>query len=124
MLYWFRAQARSIAAAVLVSLIALGGWSSASHGLDCHDAECVVAVVHHDASTHGIQSSVADESHPLHCVLCHWTRSFRPSADTVQHPVPPVAGDVRTHTAVFTVALVFPAAQPSLRAPPSSPANV
>jgi hypothetical protein len=123
MLRWFRAQARSTAVAVLVSLTALGGWSSTSHGPDCHDADCVWAV-RHEASAHAIQSAAADESHPLHCVLCHWTRSFRPSTDTVHHLATPVEGDGRIHTDVFTAALVFPAAQPSLRAPPAPPVCV
>ena len=51
MLYQFRRQLRVLAAAVLVSVSVVGGWSASTHGLDDHDADRAVGFVVHDAST-------------------------------------------------------------------------
>lgn len=123
MLQWFRARGRSLAATALLSLSVMGGLSSAPHPSDCHDSECAVRVVAHDASAHVFQRAapVAD-AHPLHCVLCHLTRTFRPNTNsTIQAPSVD-RRDVRTSVTVVSVARVFPAAQPPLRSPPVSPA--
>jgi len=123
MLQWFRARARSIAAAALVSLVALTAWSVAPHGDDCHDAVCVSLVVPHDPSTHSIGRGPISEERPLHCVLCHWTRIVRPSTEAAHRIAPAVERDVRTLVEVFSAPQFFSAAQPPLRAPPSPHAN-
>jgi hypothetical protein len=120
MLQWFRARARSVAATTLLSLVALTARSAAPHQDDCHDAICAVAVVPHDASSHSIGRDTSDAERPLHCVLCHWTRIVRPSADARQHDAPAVDGTVRFLVDSVYAPEAFLAAQPPLRAPPSS----
>ena len=120
MLQWFRARARTVAATLLVSLTALGGLSSAGHGADCHDEECAVATFPHDPSAHAMGSAADDSAHPLHCILCHFTRSFRPSTDSVPHVARPQTADVRLHTDVLGALSLVQAAQPPLRSPPAT----
>ena len=120
MLRWFRARARSIAATALLSLVTLTGWSAAPHQDDCHDAICAI-IVPHGPSAHSI--SRADTWHadrPLHCVLCHWTRIARPSANASHHLTPDVDRTVRFLVDVVVAPEAFLVAQPPLRAPPAS----
>lgn len=118
MLKWFRAQSRPVAATALVSLIALGGLSSAAHGPDCHDDDCSISFFPHDPSSHSVEPGAADTSSPLHCVLCHLTRSTRPSTESAHHLAHPPAQIRGLHPEVLgTLSLVY-AAQPPLRSPP------
>jgi hypothetical protein len=118
MLQWVRARARAVAAATLVSFVALGGFSSAAHGLDCHDDDCAVALLSHDPSSHGIGSGSSAQTQPLHCILCHWTRSVRPSTETTQHVARPVVGNILPQSDVPGAVSRAQAAQPPLRSPP------
>jgi hypothetical protein len=122
MLQWFRAHARSIAAASLVSLATLSVWSATPHQDDCHDASCASVVVPHDPSAHSIGRDWSEADRPLHCVLCHWTRIVRPSAGAAQHLSPSLERNVRILVDIVSSPQFFFAAQPPLRAPPSSPA--
>lgn len=116
---WFRAHARIVAATALVSLLALGGLSPAAHGGECHDEECALTLVPHDPASHSIRNGAAGPSgNPLHCVLCHGTRSTRPSAESAHHLPRPVADDVLPHSEVPGVPSRAQAAQPPLRSPP------
>lgn len=120
MLQWFRARARSIGATALLSLVTLGVWSATPHQDDCHDAICAV-VVPHDPSAHSVgRADAGDADRPLHCVLCHWTRIVRPPAAVVHHLTPAVDRTVRFLVDVVVAPDAFVAAQPPLRAPPSS----
>ena len=118
MLHWFRARARVVAAATLVSLVGLGGFSSVAHGVDCHDDDCVVALLYHDPSSHTIGNGSSDAAHPVHCILCHWTRSTRPSIEVVHHFARPVTGNVLSQPEVLGALSPVRAAQPPLRSPP------
>lgn len=121
MLRWFRVRASQIAATLLVSVTALGGSLLAPHPIDCHDA-CAVAVTH-DASAHRVHANVPEtEDHPLHCLVCHWARSFRPQTETRFVPAPAAQAGTRVHVVVFTVAPADQVAQPPLRSPPTPPA--
>ena len=122
MLQWFRAYARSIAAAALVSLATLSVWSATPHPDDCHDAMCVSVAVPHDPSAHSIGRTSTETNRPLHCVLCHWTRIVRPSADAAHHLAPSVERNVRILVNIVSAPQYVVAALPPLRAPPSSPA--
>jgi len=119
MLYQFRRHLRGLAAAVLVSLSVVGGWSALTHGLDHHDADRAVGIVVHDSSAHAFRSpEPADGERPVHCVLCHWTRAFGPSLQSVS-----VAHALASRTlAVQAVDIGLfhsgAAVQPPLRAPP------
>jgi hypothetical protein len=121
MLQWFRSQARSIAATALVSLATLSVWSAAPHQDDCHDAVCVSVVVPHDPSAHSIGRATTETDRPLHCVLCHWTRIVRPSAQATHHIALPLERNVRILVDIISAPQNVVAAQPPLRAPPSSP---
>jgi len=122
MLSWVRAHSRSIAAATLVSLTTLTVWSSAPHGDGCHEHECAPAVVPpHDASAHHLGRESAAEQHPLHCVLCHWTRIVRPPASAALHVATVVEAGVIVHEESSVTLQQIVAARPPLRAPPASP---
>lgn len=124
MLRWFRLHASRLAAILLVSVGALDGALLSPHADDCHDA-CVPSVVEHDASAHRWQGSTPDEdAHPLHCLVCHWARSFRPNTETRIVSALAAPAGVPIHVAPFTVAHSSPAAQPPLRSPPLSPEAV
>ena len=122
MLHWFRSRASGVAATLLLSLAALGGSAVSPHEDDCHDPGCSVVVVEHDATAHRITtpSTIAD-SHPLHCLVCHWTRTFRPQITTKFIAAPAVL--IRTYSRfdLITLARKAQVAQPPLRSPPASP---
>jgi len=117
MLAWFRAGARSISSAALASLVTLTVWSAAPHPDDCHDPVCGV-VAPHDWSGHSIGRAQSTATHPLHCILCHWTRTVRPPAATGEPFIPAVEDHPRAHVDVFSALPQFAATQPPLRAPP------
>ena len=117
MLTWVRARMRPVAVVLLAALAGLGGISSLGHPSDCHDEECAIATFH-DASSHRVGSPKSEPAHPLHCVLCHWTRSIRPSPEPVHHLARPSVDDVLPHIEVFGVLSLVQAAQPPLRSPP------
>jgi hypothetical protein len=121
-LQWFRVRARSIAATALLSLVTLGVGSAAPHQDDCHDAWCASLVVPHDPSAHSIERATSHSERPMHCVLCHWTRIVRPSANDAHQLVPTVERYARFFVDFDSAPQAFVAAQPPLRAPPSSPA--
>jgi hypothetical protein len=123
MLQWFRIRAARVAATTLVGLIAVGGAAVAPHEDDCHDAACRAVAVEHDASAHRVGAPpIDDESHPLHCLVCHWVRAFRLGAATRFVSTLASATSVRIPLQFFVVASRAPAAQPPLRSPPASPA--
>jgi hypothetical protein len=120
MLQWFRARARSVGATALLSLVTLSVWSALPHQDDCHDAICAV-IVPHDPSAHSIgRADTSQDDRPLHCVLCHWTRIVRPPAQAAHPLAPAVDRTVRVLVDVVSAPEAFLAAQPPLRAPPSS----
>jgi len=119
MLAWVRARLRPVAASLLATLVVVGGVSSAGHGGDCHGSECGTWSGPHDPSAHTIRSASPDASHPLHCVLCHWTRLVRPSIEAVHHLARPITDDVRPHAEVLGALSLVQAAQPPLRSPPA-----
>jgi hypothetical protein len=122
MLSWFRSTASGVAATLLMSLATLGVSLYAPHPVDCHDAECGTILVAHDASAHrvGANTSTAD-THPLHCLVCHWARSFRPHITTTFVATPAAYAGIRLHFDFIPVARNTQVAQPPLRSPPSSP---
>jgi hypothetical protein len=121
MLQWFRVRASCIGTLATVALAAAVGSSVAPHHDDCHDAACQPIAIEHDASAHRITAPAAVDSHPLHCVVCHWARSFRPRAESRVLPMPAAEPGITVHVEYFTAAVSAPVAQPPLRSPPSSP---
>lgn len=117
MLHWFRARAASIAAIVGVALTPAFGSSIAPHQGDCHDAAC--AVVEHDASAHRIGAPAGAGAEPMHCLVCHWARSFRPHTEARVLTTPASEPGITLHVEYFTAAASAPVAQPPLRSPPA-----
>ena len=118
MLTWFRRKARGLGATLLVSLGAMGMSLLAPHPLDCHDTDCGIGVVH-DAAAHQIGADTAgNRSEPLHCLACHWARSFRPQVESRIIPAPVREGSVRILNELATLTASAPVAQPPLRSPP------
>jgi hypothetical protein len=119
MLSWFRDWSRSIASAALISLVTLTISSAAPHPDDCHDVECG-PVVPHDPSGHTISRPQESSGQPIHCVLCHWTRSVRPTPETTPFFAPVLADNVHISSEVFRAPSQTALSQPSLRGPPAS----
>jgi hypothetical protein len=118
MLSWFRQRSRSIAGAALLALVTLTISSAVPHSDDCHDAECALTLPH-DPNGHSIGRSQESSGQPIHCVLCHWTRSVRLAPETAQFVAPTFSEDVRVSIDVFTTPSQTALAQPALRGPPT-----
>ncbi len=89
------------------------------HEDDCHGAACHPGAVPHDASAHAFSAPSQDAaSHPLHCLVCHWARSFRPDSEVRFVSAPAAQAGTCIHVESFTVAPVTTVAQPPLRSPP------
>jgi hypothetical protein len=114
-----RARASLVAPALLLSLIAL----ACPHiGDSHHDPDGDFAlVVAHDASGHGLGTPSSDQEPPRHCAICHWSRSFRPLTQIAFLGFSSVDAVRLVGVDVFTAARSCLAAQPPLRAPPTSP---
>jgi len=121
MRHQIRRHLRALAAAVLVSVSVLGAWSTFAHGLDCFDHDGDVVVVAHDASAHAFRGAAPpDESRPIHCVLCHWTRVYGPSVQSMAAAPSAINRTLAIPVDDATVPRLVAAALPSLRAPPSA----
>ena len=117
---WFRVHASRVAAVALLSVAFVGLSAAAPHEDDCHDA-CQPMVVEHDASAHRLGAPAAEDDHPLHCLVCHWARSFRaPRAESRILAKPADEPGISLHSDLLTAAVSAPVAQPPLRSPPSS----
>jgi hypothetical protein len=120
MLSWFRKQSRSIASAALLALLTLTISSAAPHPDDCHDADCGLGLPH-DPNGHSIGKTQESSGQPIHCVLCHWTRSVRPAPGTAPYFAPALSDDVKVLLDVFIASSQTVLAQPTLRGPPATP---
>jgi hypothetical protein len=120
-LTWFRRRRASIGATLLVSLATFGGSFALPHWLECHGHDCAPIFVEHDAAAHRFQADISEaEAHPLHCLVCHWARSFRPRPEAAYQPAPAVESTPRVHPEFFAVTPAALAAQPPLRSPPTA----
>lgn len=120
MLQWFRVRAARIAATTLLWIVAVSGVAVTPHEDDCHDAACSAIVVEHDAAAHRVgASSSSPDSHPLHCLVCHWVRAFRPRTEARFVSALAAETGVRLPVQFFTIAGRAPVAQPPLRSPPA-----
>lgn len=122
MLCWFRVHAPRIALAAILSFAAVGASAVAPHEDDCHDAACWAMAVEHDAAAHRLSARpTGADAQPLHCLVCHWGRSFRPRTEARVLFTPVAETAAAVHVEIFTAAAAAPAAQPPLRAPPTPP---
>jgi hypothetical protein len=119
MLQWYRRRASRIAAVALLSLASMGGSYASVHPDDCHEG-CFPALVEHDHDAHRIRAAapMADASHPLHCLVCHWSRSFRPHTEVRFVATPVDRTGTLVHVEIVTASPAAPVAQPPLRSPP------
>jgi hypothetical protein len=120
MLQWFRARASSVAAVAILSMAAVGGSAVVPHEDDCHDACAATAAHNHAAHRIGAASPDTD-NHPLHCLVCHWVRAFRPPTEARFVSLPSTDTAVGVSVETIAVSGRAPVAQPPLRSPPSSP---
>jgi hypothetical protein len=122
MLRRFRERSAHVAAALVVLFAMVG----APHSADPHhDAGHGVALVAHDESAHRVGAAASDtDSRPLHCLVCHLARSFRPRTEARSISAPATRVAVRIHIEIFTASSAALIAQPPLRSPPASPVSV
>jgi hypothetical protein len=116
MLRILRGRSGAPAAALLCVLLA---GVSTPHAAGPHDDHGAGTLAPHDASSHRVGGErPADRDQTLHCVICHWTRSFRPDSSPAHGLDAPDDPALHVHPLVRHAPLVFPAAQPPLRSPP------
>jgi hypothetical protein len=121
MLQWFRARAAAIATVAMLSMAVVGGSAVVPHEDDCHDA-CPANGGQHDPAAHRIGgTSVDEDSHPLHCLVCHWVRAFRPRTEARVVSAESTETGVNLYVEIVSVSGRAPVAQPPLRSPPASP---
>ena len=119
MLKWFRVEAPRVAAIAIAAMLVAGGSAIAPHQDDCHDGPC--GIVQHDASAHRVGAPEAASGAPIHCLVCHWVRSFRPRTEARIVSTPVVESRVSIPVEFLTASASAPVAQPPLRSPPTSP---
>jgi hypothetical protein len=125
MLLHVRRHLRTWAATVLVLVSVVGAWSTAAHGLDCHDRDGAPVFVAHDASAHAFRSAVLpEEERPVHCVLCHWTRTIGPGVQSVYTALEVVSRTLAAPAPDSVASRFVASAQPPLRAPPAVPTRI
>jgi hypothetical protein len=117
MLRWVRLRAVSLVTALVlcasVGTIALGPLTHAD------EHESLPTFVEHDAAAHTFRAATAGAaSHPLHCLVCQWARSYRPHPGSVTQLAPTLVYSLRVHTVSVLAPLAAIAAQPPLRSPP------
>ncbi len=117
MLRLFRHRSSSLLiAGVLCAGVALSTVGVLGHGQE-HAGP--LALVPHDAAAHSFEADAGVAPvHPLHCLVCHWTRSFRPYPRGASYPAPVVAYSLRIHPEIFLVTPAALAVLPPLRSPP------
>ena len=116
-------KARAIAAVLLVSLAASGASQLLpAHAAEGHDLACVPGLaLPHDESAHRLAADTPSESeHPLHCLVCHWARSFRPAGAALRQPAPVLASRVFLHVDIVIAPTAAVSARISPRSPPAS----
>lgn len=129
MLRWVRNQSANIAAVLLLSLLTASASealpSHAEAGHDDHDLAGVglsFAAGPHEETDHELRANVpSDAAHPLHCLVCHWARAFRPLASPSAEIAPTVEARYHVHLSVIPTPRGVAPPQLSLRSPPASP---
>lgn len=112
---WRRVTAHLLCAVLLVTSVA-----SLAHARSDHDPDCAPFLTLHDASAHTIGAGTeTPEAPPVHCLACHWARSFRPRVETAYVEAPAAQSDVRLLVEAAPVAWASPVSQPPLRSPPA-----
>ena len=115
---WFRAHRARIAAVTMVWMAIVGASAVVPHEDDSHDTYAFA--VAHDHSAHRVEAAGSDAGgHPLHCLVCHWVRSFRPPTDVRTASLPATDTGISLPLERFSISAAAPVSQPPLRSPPS-----
>ncbi len=116
---WFRAHTARIAAVTMVWMAVVGASAIVPHDDDSHDTYAFA--VTHDHSAHRVEAADADvDNHPLHCLVCHWVRAFRPRTEARTASLPATDAGISLPLERFSTSATAPVSQPPLRSPPSS----
>lgn len=126
MLAWVRNRSARVAGVLLLSLLtATASEARPSHaeaGHDDHSLGATQPIGVHDEADHELRSPTApDSSHPLHCLVCHWARAFRPLSTPSAGITPTLEARYHRQPAVIAAPRGVAPPQLSLRSPPSSP---
>ena len=115
---WFRARTARIAAVTMVWMALVGASAIVPHDDDSH--ETYAFAIAHDHSAHRIEAAGTDTgSHPLHCLVCHWVRAFRPRTEARIASLPAAGAGISLPLELFSTSATAPVSQPPLRSPPS-----
>ena len=111
---------RWIAGTLLLSILtATISQAFASHTPDEHDIQPVA--IPHDESAHQLSAaSPVTAAHPIHCLLCHWVRAFKPSRSLAAHDGPHLGPSAAVPFVALPARTTLVAAQLTLRSPPST----
>ena len=112
---------RATIAGVLCAALLLTSFSSAIHACDDHDSDCAspsVAAPDGSAPTVSASESTTD-GQPVHCLVCHLSRSFRPRGETTLVSAPAVTPRPLRFVDTALIIRNFPVSQPPLRSPPA-----
>jgi len=126
MLEWIRTRSARVAAALLLSLLTASlSQAMPAHADTGHDDHALAigrSTVPHSESDHELRANVpSDAAHPLHCLVCHWARAFRPLASPSAEIAPTVEARYHVRRAVVPAPRSVAPPQLSLRSPPASP---
>jgi hypothetical protein len=121
MLKWFRSRAAAIGPTLLLSLLtqALPHATTAKHDADEKFAQPVV----HHAGGHAVGTPTSNATDDSHCATCHLSRPFRLLTHSVFPSITSVATTKCFRIDDFAAGKPETAAQPPLRAPPTSSAR-
>ena len=115
---WFRTSASRVALAARLSLAAATFSAAAPHG-GAHDAACDLVTAEHDASAHRMTAAATTDEHSLHCLACHWARSFRLRTEIRVVLIAASAAGIADPVEYVPTVVSAPVAQPPLRSPPA-----
>lgn len=128
MLGWVRNQSPKVAAILLLSLVtASASEAMPSHAEASHDdhglsAGSTFLAEPHNEADHELRANVpSDVAHPLHCLVCHWARTFRPLASPSAEIAPDLESRYHVQLSVVPAPRGAAAVQLTLRSPPASP---
>jgi hypothetical protein len=126
MLEWLRNRSARVAAALLLSLLTASlSQAMPAHADAGHDDHALAggrSTVPHNESDHELRANVpSDAAHPLHCLVCHWARAFRPLATPSAEVAPTFESRFHVQRAVLAAPRSVAPPQLSLRSPPASP---
>ncbi|HEY6510282.1 MAG TPA: hypothetical protein VIY56_19800 [Vicinamibacterales bacterium] len=115
-------MATALLLSLLTATVSQAAPSHADAGHDDHLASAGLTSIPHNESDHELRANVpSDAAHPLHCLVCHWARAFRPLASPSAEIAPTLEARYHVQRAVAPAPRSVAPPQLSLRSPPASP---